>query len=219
MNISRCRNPIDWAEEAALRARFNEIDVDNDGVLKKDEIKALFALEQIKLTTAQFEAVWEQMDYLQTGSLNFFEFRKWWTENKYGRATMQKCPDEFLNALALKLHTRAFVPQDYIVDAGQYGYHLTIVLTGSCKILPADDEEEILVESGDREPVFGLQSCLANADWRRVTARTARWKVRCMHAINGGLCFTATHTYTHIEFIRTTAADSFIHFYLFLNDQ
>ena len=139
-------------------------------------------LEQIKLTSGQFEKVWEEMDYLKTGELNFFEFRKWWTENKYGRATMQKCPVEFLNRLALKLRTRAFVPLDYIVDAGQYGHHLTIVLTGSCKILHDEADEDItreadLIESGDREPVFGLQSCLANAAWLTVQRRTALWKV------------------------------------------
>ena len=57
---------------------------------------------------------------------------------------------------------------------------MTILLHGTCKIIHGEGQEHMdsLVNDNDREPVFGLQSCLPHEQWKSVRQRTAKWKVR-----------------------------------------
>jgi hypothetical protein len=127
-------NPIDWAEEESLRALFKSIDTAKDGALDRDEVAALFVAKHIALTPAQFEQCFAEMDVSGSGSVNFKDFRRWWCLTKYGRPRMERCPEQLLNQLATRLRTAAFAPGDTLVATGQYGRHLTIMLTGSCQI-------------------------------------------------------------------------------------
>ena len=86
-------NPVDWDEEAELQARFNKIDTEQDGSLDRAEVSALFALEQIELSAGQFNKVFDEMDWNSDGGIDFSEFRLWWNMKKFGRPTMDKCPE------------------------------------------------------------------------------------------------------------------------------
>lgn len=76
-----------------------------------------------------------------------------------------------------RLNRLVYVQGDNIVETGQYGHHLTLMLTGKAKILNGEEIIHDDIDAGDREPVFGLQSCLADEQWLTVRQRTATWRV------------------------------------------
>ena len=77
-------NPIDFDEEKQLRHLFDSIDTAQDGVLHEKEMQSLFMKEKIDVTAGQFKKCFTEMDYRNTGEIDYFEFRRWWYTKKYG---------------------------------------------------------------------------------------------------------------------------------------
>eukprot|EP01048_Picozoa_sp_COSAG05_P040897 COSAG05_NODE_21218_length_273_cov_1.172414_1_plen_56_part_10 len=54
-----------------------------------------------------------------------------------------------------------------MVSIGDYGMKMTLVLAGTCRVIPGptDGSEPFEISSHDREPAYGLQSALPKVHW------------------------------------------------------
>ena len=59
-------------------------------------------------------------------------------------------------------------------------YILMVLTQGTCHIYYDDSsfDEKVILDAKDREPVFGLQSCLSSEHWLRVRDKTVEWRVQ-----------------------------------------
>ena len=74
----------------------------------------------------------------------------------------------------------SYAPQELMVEIGDYGMGMTLILAGACKVIPGatDNTEPWQINSSDREPAFGLQSALPDPHWRYIReVRTSEWSV------------------------------------------
>eukprot|EP01051_Picozoa_sp_SAG22_P031114 SAG22_NODE_12431_length_443_cov_0.755814_1_plen_119_part_01 len=110
------------------------------------------------------------------GSVNFREFRRWWSLKKHGRPTIDRCPEPFLEQLAIGMNTYAYTIGEDMVEVGEYGRHMFILLEGAVDLkqnMPLTAElatEEALasrdsskdhqITSEDKEPIVGFAATL-----------------------------------------------------------
>ena len=127
-------NPVDWEEEQALRAMFDDLDKGNDGTLNKSEISDLFVALNLHLTHEQFERLYNELDLYNTGEIDYHEFKHWWYKKKNGKPHMDRCPSKFLDILAMKLVTRAYDIDEDLVEHGDYGRSFGIILEGEVRL-------------------------------------------------------------------------------------
>jgi hypothetical protein len=109
------------------------------------------------------------------------------TGRKSIRTPAETPPIDFFHGLASNMTTSPAAIGDIIVEDGNYGDSLYILLTGAANVVdttsdPADESvwEDILeVDARDENPTFGVVACLADDahDWPDFKRRSQFWKV------------------------------------------
>lgn len=133
-------NSIDWDEENAVKEMFDKIDTDQGGTLDRHETQQLFASLDLKLTDAQFEQCFSELDSKNSGEISYGEFKRWWYLKKNGRPQITKCPKEFLNFICTRLRTDCYGKNERLVEHGTYGDNFIILLSGKCQVMRDTDD-------------------------------------------------------------------------------
>jgi len=178
---------------------FQKTDTDNGGFLDKDEIHGLTKRLKIEFTPEQLNQAMIEMDPDGNNEVGFEEFESWWFLKRNGVRRQAPAPIPFLQELAATVVVSACSPSDPILECGEYGTHLHIVLTGSAEVVQRDPlwregktEHEVIQRSirhDHREPVFGLPALLERPSDRQVLAKTTQeWFARASKTAPDGFC-------------------------------
>jgi len=189
----------DEKETERVRTMFLKTDTDGGGYLDKEEIRGLTQRLKITFTAEQLDQAMMEMDPDGNNEVGFEEFESWWFLKRNGVKRLPPAPIPFLEELAAAMVVAACSPSDKVLECGQYGAHLHIVLTGTVEVLQRDPlwregktEHEVLqrtIRSDHREPVFGLPAVLDRQSDREVLAQTTEeWFARASKASPGGFC-------------------------------
>eukprot|EP01043_Picozoa_sp_COSAG02_P022379 COSAG02_NODE_1162_length_14168_cov_10.478570_6_plen_853_part_00 len=189
----------DEKERERVRVMFQKTDTDNGGFLDKDEIHGLTKRLKIEFTPEQLNQAMNEMDPDGNNEVGFEEFESWWFLKRNGVRRQAPAPIPFLQELAATVVVSACSPSDPILECGEYGTHLHIVLTGSAEVVQRDPlwregktEHEVIQRSirhDHREPVFGLPALLERPSDRQVLAKTTQeWFARASKTAPDGFC-------------------------------
>ena len=189
----------DEREKEKVHIMFKKTDTDGGGFLDKQEIGGLTKRLQIEFSDDQLNQAMNEMDPEGNNAVDFEEFESWWFLKKNGVKRAPPAPMRFLNELAAMMDVKACSPSDPILECGDYGKNLVIVLTGTVEVVQRDPlwregkhEHEVLqrtVKNDDREPIFGLPACLERESDRKVLAETTQeWFARASKVHPDGFC-------------------------------
>ena len=180
---------LGWAKDSIAEAKrvedlFNETDEDGGGTLDHGEIANLVKSLGMSMTPAQLQVAFDEMDPDHDGTIDMEEFEQWWFIKKFKVPKIVPPTVGFMEEMAYRMseRTKAVAPQDHIVEAGEYGDRLYILLTGKIIIngsgeLPGDLSLPREVRHEAREPVFGLSAALRPQYQRAIDDVTRDWTV------------------------------------------
>ena len=180
--LKRC-NIFGWAEnvlneEANMQRVFNSYDTEATGTIDRDDLKSLISSLIDSVTTEQLDSALDEMDGDHDGEIDCVEFQAWWFVNKFGHPKMPKAPELFLDTLACCCKKRAASPGDIVVDPGEYGLNLYIVIGGEMTLKKGLGEEK-RVSADDQNNIFGVSAVLGKTSFMAACAGTHAWSVRC----------------------------------------
>lgn len=189
----------DEKEKERVGTMFRKTDTDGGGYLDKEEIRGLTKRLHIDFTDEQLSQAMNEMDPEGNNAVDFEEFEAWWFLKRFGVKRAPPAPRRFLEELAAAMTVSACSPSDPILECGEYGSHLIMVLTGTVEVVQRDPlwregktEHEVLqrpIKYDDREPVFGLPACLERESDRMVLAQTTQeWFARASKQSPDGFC-------------------------------
>ena len=78
------------------------------------------------------------MDPDDNNEVGFEEFEAWWFLKRNGVKRPPPAPIPFLQEMAALVTLSACSPSDPILECGQYGSHLQIVMTGTVEVVQRD---------------------------------------------------------------------------------
>ena len=195
----------DAAETRRVRAMFDQIDDDGSGLLDKSEVKLMLKMVGMDGDDEAMDGIFEELDANQTGDVGFETFKAWWYFKTNGRHQIERCPKDFMHALALHLHTSPCAVDEKVVEAGDYGTIFGILLTGqiqitqlssaalqkkrdpvirSCDLDTVDHTGDgnlvvSTISHDDPSPIFGMAAVLNRTFAKKVqSAITDTWEVR-----------------------------------------
>jgi len=180
---------LGWAKDSIAEAKrveelFNETDEDGGGTLDHEEIANLVKSLGMSMTPDQLQVAFDEMDPDHDGTIDMEEFEQWWFIKKFKVPKIVPPTVGFMEEMAYRMseRTKAVAPQDHIVEAGEYGDRLYILLTGKIIIngsgeLPGDLSLPREVRHEAREPVFGLSAALRPQYQRAIDDVTRDWTV------------------------------------------
>lgn len=188
------------AEDEELKQMFGSIDTDGGGTLDVGEIGQLMQTIGLSLPQEQVEACFEEM-LLESDSeetreaVSFRDFRRWWALKKYGRPTIDRCPEPFLDQLAIGMNTFAYTRDEPMISQGSYGHYMFVLLEGSVKVLKnmplspskrgeRDDSNDQIISSSDREPIVGFAATLPQQSFMYVSRATSSWVVQTLDFVD-----------------------------------
>jgi len=64
--------------EDDLRRKFQEVDVDESGTIRKSQFKTLTVNMGLDLSRREVEAAWMYLDKDDVGDISYEEFQSWW---------------------------------------------------------------------------------------------------------------------------------------------
>jgi len=112
-------------ESRELKKMFDDIDEDGGGSLDSEEIMALLNQLQIRgISMRQVELMMREMssdgDATETSpvsAVNFEQFSSWWHVKQHGREKIERCPEEFLLALATAMsnHLKVYGKHEQVI--------------------------------------------------------------------------------------------------------
>ena len=171
-------------EDERVKELFDETDTDHGGTLDHDEIKGLIARLGMVMTEEQMQSAFTEMDGDNEGTIDMDEFEQWWFLKKFGVPKIVPPPHGFLEEMAFRMssRTQAKAPGDHILEAGEYGMRLFVLLAGTVVINGSGPIPEPLVlprkvRHEDREPIFGLSAALRPQYQQPIEAVTQDWTV------------------------------------------
>lgn len=193
----------DAKERERVHAMFMKTDVDGGGFLDKEEIRGLTARLKIEFSDDQLAQAMKEMDPDDNNEVGFEEFEAWWFLKRNGVKRPPPAPIPFLQEMAALVTLSACSPSDPILECGQYGSHLQIVMTGTVEVVQRDplwregkSEHEVIqrtIRHDNREPVFGLPAILMRESDRQELAKTTKeWFVRAYKRGPEGFCDIAS---------------------------
>ena len=171
-------------EDERVKELFDETDTDHGGTLDHDEIQGLIERLGMVMTEEQMQSAFAEMDGDGEGAIDMDEFEQWWFLKKFGVPKIVPPSEGFLEEMAFRMssRTQAKAPGDHILEAGEYGMRLFVLLAGTVVINGSGPIPHPLVlprkvRHEDREPIFGLSAALRPQYQRQIEEVTQDWTV------------------------------------------
>lgn len=124
----------DEEEQQRMEALVEKLDTDEvKGFIDEEEFQQLSITTGIDMSVDQVRHAMEQMGMDENEMVSVDKFYEWYHLQKYNVPRIN-FPETFLKILASRLRAMAFSPSDVVVNKGDYGHQLFIVLSGAVHV-------------------------------------------------------------------------------------
>ena len=139
-----------------------------NAALDRDEIEQLVKkLGVLDMPKDKLDEAMESMDSSGDNEVELEEFQNWWYTQKFKRPRMKKAPESLLLEIALNMECVPASPGDIIVARLDYAEKFFVLQNGIVvkSALKSGVTKDVVLESEDTDPFFGLQAVLSDSDF------------------------------------------------------